>query len=81
MTVLSMFSFVRHYKAVVTVWKDLTGPDYYLLVLPCDTPVRTGPEAHPASSTMGTESFPEVRCGRGVTLTPHPLLVQRSNKE
>jgi len=33
-------------------------------------PVQTGPEAHPASCTMGTGSFPGVRCGRGVTLTP-----------
>jgi len=41
-------------------------------------PVQTGPEAHPASCTMGTGSFPGVRCGRGVTLTPHPLLVPRS---
>jgi len=24
---------------------------------------------------MGTRSFPGVRCGQGVTLTPHPLLV------
>jgi hypothetical protein len=38
-------------------------------------PVQTGPGAHPASCTMGTESFPEVKSGRGVTLTPHPLLV------
>jgi hypothetical protein len=41
-------------------------------------PVQTGPESHPASCTMGTGSFPGVRCGRGVTLTPHPLLVPRS---
>jgi len=41
-------------------------------------PVQTGPEAHPASCTMGTGSFLGVRCGRGVTLTPHPLLVPRS---
>jgi hypothetical protein len=26
---------------------------------------------------MGTGFFPGVRCGRGVTLTPHPLLVPR----
>ena len=45
------------------------------------TPVQTGPEAHPASCTMDTGSFPGVRCGRGVTLTPHPLLVQRSKIE
>ena len=44
-------------------------------------PVQTGPEAHPASCTMGTGSFPGVRCGRGVTLTPHPLLVMRSKME
>jgi len=44
-------------------------------------PVQTGPEAHPASCTMGTGSFPGVRCCRGVTLTPHPLLVQRSKIE
>jgi len=24
---------------------------------------------------MGTGSFPGVKCGRGVTLIPHPLLV------
>ena len=44
-------------------------------------PVQTGPEAHPASCTMGTGSFPGVRCCQGVTLTPHPLLVQRSKIE
>jgi hypothetical protein len=27
---------------------------------------------------MGTESFPGVKCGRGVLLTTHPLLVWRS---
>ena len=44
-------------------------------------PVQTGSEAHPASCTMGTGFFPGVRCGRGVTLTPHPLLVPRSKIE
>ena len=43
--------------------------------------VQTGPEAHPASCTMGDGSFLGVRCGRGVTLTPHPLLVPRSKIE
>ena len=38
-------------------------------------PVQTGPGAHPASCTMGTGSFTRVKNGRGVTLTPHPLLV------
>ena len=41
-------------------------------------PVQAGPGAHPASCTrtMGTGSFPGVKSGRGVTLTPHPLLVR-----
>jgi hypothetical protein len=37
---------------------------------------ETGPGAHPASSTMGTGSFPGVENGRGVTLTPHPSSVE-----
>jgi hypothetical protein len=45
------------------------------------TPVQTGPEAHTASCTMGTRSFPGIRCGRSVTLTIHPLLVPRSKIE
>ena len=44
-------------------------------------PVQTDPEAHPASCTMGTGSFPGVRCCRCVTLTPHPVLVPRSKIE
>ena len=43
-------------------------------------PVQTGPGAHPAPCTMGTVSFPGVKSGRGVTLTPHPLLVSWSRK-
>jgi len=43
-------------------------------------PVETGPEAHPASCTVGTGVFPGVKSGRGVTLTPHPLLVVWSRK-
>ena len=41
-------------------------------------PVQTGPGAHPASCKMCTVSFPGVKCGRGVLLTTHPLLVPRS---
>ena len=37
-------------------------------------PVQTSPGAHPASCTMCTGSFPGVKSGRGVTLTPHPFL-------
>jgi hypothetical protein len=44
-------------------------------------PVQTGPGAHPDYCTMGTGSFPWVESGRGVTLTPHPLLVPRSKKQ
>ena len=43
-------------------------------------PVQTGPGAHPASCKMGTGSFPGFKCGRGVLLTTHPLLVPRSWK-
>jgi len=43
-------------------------------------PVQIGPGAHPASCKMGTGSFPGVKCGRGVLLTTHPLLVPRSWK-
>jgi len=43
-------------------------------------PVETGPEAHPASYTMGARSFPEVkRPGRGVDHPPH--LVSRLKEE
>ena len=43
-------------------------------------PVQTGPLAHPDSCKMGTGSFPGVKCGRGVLLTTHSLLVPRSWK-
>ena len=41
-------------------------------------PVQTGPGAHPASCKMRSVSFLGVKCGRGVLLTTHPLLVLRS---
>ena len=43
-------------------------------------PVQTDPEANPASCTMGTGFFPGVKSGRGVTLSPHSLLVHWSTK-
>ena len=43
-------------------------------------PVQTGPGAHPTSYTMGTRFFPRVKCGRGLLLTTHTLLVPRSWK-
>jgi len=44
-------------------------------------PVQTGPGVHPASCKMDTRSFPGVKSGRGVTLTPHSLLVPLVMKE
>jgi len=37
------------------------------------SPFQTGPGAHLASCTMGTGSFPGVKCGRDVLLTTHPF--------
>ena len=38
------------------------------------------PWGPPTSCTTGTGSFPGVKCGRGVLMTTHPLLVPRSWK-
>ena len=38
------------------------------------------PWGPPTSCAMGTGSFPGVKSSRGVTLTPHPILVPRSRK-
>jgi len=35
--------------------------------------VQNGPEDHPAFCIIGTGSFPGVKSGRGVTLTPQPF--------
>ena len=43
-------------------------------------PVQTGPGTHPASCKMGTGSFSGVKCGRGVLLITHHLLMPRSWK-
>ena len=37
------------------------------------TPVQTGPGTQQASCAMGTGSFPGVKSGWGVKLTPHPF--------
>jgi len=37
--------------------------------------VETDPGAQPASCTMGTRSFPGVKSGQDMTLTPRLLLV------
>jgi len=41
-------------------------------------PVQTSPVGHPCK--MGSWSFPGVKCGRGMLLTTHPLLVPWSWK-
>jgi len=43
-------------------------------------PVQTSPGAHPVSYTTSTGSFPVVKSGQGVTLSPHFLLVPWSRK-
>jgi len=43
--------------------------------------VQTGLGAYPAFCTMGTGSFPGVKCGQGVTLTIHLHLVSWSRKK
>ena len=47
-----------------------------------DFPHLSRPVLGPAQApcTMGTGSFPGVNCGRGLLLTPHPLLAPRSSK-
>ena len=56
----------------------LDGPGSNSVGARFSAPVQTGPRAHPASCTMGTGSFPGVKSGWGVTLTPHLLLVSWS---
>jgi hypothetical protein len=43
--------------------------------------VQTGPGAHLASNTMGTESLSPAISGRCVTLNTHPNLAPRLKKE
>jgi len=41
---------------------------------------QTGHRAHPVSCKLGAGSYLGVKCGRGVLLTTHPLLVPRSRR-
>ena len=43
-------------------------------------PSRLALGPHPASCKMGAVSFPGVKCGPGVLLTTHPLLVPRHGR-
>jgi hypothetical protein len=55
--------------------ESLWGLDFPHLSRPGLLPTQS------ASCTMGTGSFPGVESGRGVTLTPHPLLVPWYKKQ
>ena len=44
----------------------------------CFQPVQNDPGAHPASSKIGTRSFPGVKYGQDALLTTHHLLVPQS---
>ena len=66
-----------------SVWQLTTGwtvRDRIPVGMRFPTPIQTGPGAHPASCKMGTRCFPGVKCGGGVLLTAHPLLVPQSWK-
>jgi hypothetical protein len=71
---------ILHIFCADNLWAGQSG-DRILVGARFSAPVQTSPEAHPASCTMGTGSFPGVRCGWGVTLTPHTFLVPRSKIE
>jgi hypothetical protein len=70
------FSFSRTYISRATLFSG----DRIPVRARFSATVQTGPVTQPASCTMGTGSFPRVKSGRGVTLTPHPLLVPWSRK-
>jgi len=60
---------------IATGYRVGRSGDQIPVVVRFSAPVQTGPGAQPASCTMGTGSYPGVKSSRGVTLTPHPLLV------
>jgi hypothetical protein len=75
MQCVTIFSWPGSVVGIATGY-GLDGPrDRIPVGMRFSAPVQTGPGAHPASCTMGTGSFPGVKSGRGVTPTPHPLLV------
>jgi hypothetical protein len=65
---------INNTNAYTTLWAGQSG-DQIPVGVRFSAPVQIGPGAHPASCTMGTRSFPEVKSDWDVTLTPHPLLV------
>ena len=77
----STLTFLPGSSVVITTDYGLDGPGIESRWGRDFPPVQTGPGAHPASCTMGTASFPEVKSSRGVTLSPYPLLVTLVMKE
>jgi len=63
------FNCIKYYNLIRSGIESWWGRDF--------PPVQTGLGAHPASCKMGTESFPGVKCGRGVLMTTRPILVPR----
>jgi len=53
----------------------LDGPEIEFGGVVFSVHVQTGPGAHQPLCTLGTCSFLGVKSGRGVNLTPHPLLM------
>jgi hypothetical protein len=65
----SSVNIVSDYKLEIGVQSPTEKIDFS-----CSLYVQTSSEAHPASCKMGTGGhFPEVKRGRGVTLTIHPI--------
>ena len=64
---------------VTGLWAGQSG-DRIPVEVRFSTPVQTGPGAHSASCNVGTVSFPGVKSGRGVTLTPYNFPVPWSRR-
>jgi len=74
-TIRIRLSVGRDSSVGIVIGYGLDGPEIESRWGEFSAPVQTSPGAHPASWIMGTGSFLGVKSGRGVTLTPHPLLV------
>ena len=70
----------HHIKIAIVIYDQKGRSEDQILVGRDFPPVQTSPGGHPASCTMGTGSFPGVKCGQGVLLTTLPLLVLPSWK-
>ena len=79
LTVLHMCGPGSSVGTATELWAGRSG-DRILVGVGFSALVQTGSGTHSASCTVGTGSFRGVKCGRGVTLTPQPLLVQWSRQ-